>query len=111
MLTKVLLMRLQRWNLLPKTLNRTDGTAFRRMFDIRNEIGSLLGQDIVLETLVKAYSNEFMYRNMEWYDYKGRVRDLETLSAENAPGAEDLRCKVLSFGEDMLKVKAQTGAK
>lgn len=99
------------WNLLPKTLNRTDGAAFRRMFDIRDEIATLKGRDTVLDTLVKAYSNEFMYRNMEWYDYKDRVRDLEVLSAENAPGAEDLRNKVLSFGEDMQKVKAQTEAK
>lgn len=99
------------WNLLPKILNRTDGATFRRMFDIRDELGSLMGRDIVLEALVKTYSNEFMYRNMEWYDYKVRVRDLETLSAENAPGAEDLCSKVLSFGEDMQKVKAQPGAK
>ncbi len=87
------------WEALPKSINRTDGPAFRRMFDIRKQIGDITGRDSILGALVKTYSDEFTYRQHDWYDYNRRVNDLSILCAENAPGAVALRCKVLFFGE------------
>lgn len=88
------------WTVLPKVLNRTDRPAFRRLFDSRQKVGDILGRDTVLATLVKAYSDEFVYRTHDWYDCSERVRDLEILCAEGAPGAEEMRGKILLFAQE-----------